>query len=192
MNVLARPVLLLAAAMALAAPPAMSQSQPTIKVPPKGGLIPSGPSSMTPRGPNGEIAGGPSGSAVRGPNSGFGPPTSSGAAAAAQPGYRANTRRSAYGAPTGHAFHYGGRTYYAVYAPAFVYPHGLAYRRWAVGAVLPAALLTKTYVYADYASLGLPRPGADRRWIRYGPDLLLVNVHTGAVVHSAHGAFEER
>jgi Ni/Co efflux regulator RcnB len=190
MNVPVRLVLLLAAAMALV-PPAMSQSQPTIKVPPKGGLIPSGPSSMTPRGPNGEITGGPSGSAVRGPNSGFGPPTASGAAAAAQPGYRPTGQSRANGAPTGHVFYYGGRSYYQVYAPVFVYPHGMAYRRWAVGAILPAVLMTSAYAYGDYAALGLPRPSG-QRWVRYGSDLLLVDAHSGAVIHSAHSVFQER
>ena len=190
MNVLARLVFLLATAAALTVT-APSEAQTIIKPPPKGGLIPSGPSSMSPRGPNGEVISGPSGSAVRGPNSGFAPSTPSDIAGA-QPGYRPPGQHRTYGAPTGHALYYGGRTYYAVYAPSFVYPQGWAYRRWAVGATLPPVFLTRTYAYADYASLGLPHPAAGRRWVRFGPDLLQVDTRTGAVVHAAHGVFEDR
>lgn len=69
MNVVVRSIFLFAAAMALT-PVGASDAQTTIKPPPKGGLIPTGPSSMEPRGPNGEVVSGPGGSAVRGPNSG--------------------------------------------------------------------------------------------------------------------------
>jgi Ni/Co efflux regulator RcnB len=190
MNVLLRLILLPAAAMALAAPPTVD-AQTIIKSPPRGGSIPSGPYSTAPRGANGEVLSGPGGAAVRGPNSGFAPSSSAGAAGPARR-YSGAVDHRDYGTPTGHAFHYGGRAYYGVYARTFAYPPGLAYRRWAVGAILPAVLLTRTYAYADYASLGLPPPSAGHRWVRYGPDLLLVDTHTGAVIRAAHGVFEER
>jgi Ni/Co efflux regulator RcnB len=186
MNILVRLVFLLAAV----APLTGSEAQTIIKPPPKGGLIPSGPSSMAPRGPNGEVISGPGGSAVRGPNSGFAPPN--GAVTERAPADNLPAQHRAYGAPTGHAFYYRGRTHYGVYAPVFTYPQGWAYRRWAVGAVLPAVFLTRAYAYPDYASLGLPRPASGQRWVRYGPDLLLVDTRTGAVVHAAHGVFVER
>jgi hypothetical protein len=189
MNILVRLAFLLAVAAALA-PPTGSEAQTTITPPPKGGLIPSGPYSMAPRGPNGEVISGPGGSAVRGPNSGFAPPD--GAATEAAPGAGPPARRRPYGATTGRAFYYRGRAYYGVYAPVFAYPQGWAYRRWAIGAVLPAVFLTRAYAYPDYASLGLPRPAPGQRWVRYGPDLLLVDTRTGAIVHAARGAFEER
>ena len=189
MNILVRLVFLLAAAAALA-PLTGSEAQTMIKPPPKGGLIPSGPYSMAPRGPNGEVISGPGGSAVRGPNSGFAPPN--GAVAEGASGDSPPAQHRADGAPTGHAFYYRGRAYYGVYAPAFAYPVGWAYRRWAVGAVLPAVFLTRAYAYPDYASLGLPRPAPGQRWLRYGPDLLLADTRTGAVVHAARGVFEER
>ena len=189
MNILVRLVFLLAATAALA-PLTGSEAQTIIKPPPKGGLIPSGPYSMAPRGPNGEVISGPGGSAVRGPNSGFAPPN--GAVTEGAPGDSAPAQHRAYGAPTGHAFYYRGRAYYGVYAPGFAYPQGWAYRRWAIGAVLPAVFLTRAYAYPDYASLGLPRPAPGQRWLRYGPDLLLADTRTGAVVHAARGVFEER
>jgi hypothetical protein len=100
--------------------------------------------------------------------------------------------RSAYGAPTGHAFYYGGRAHYGIYAPPFAYPTGWTYRRWGVGTVLPTVFLTKTYYYNDYAALGLPPPATGHRWVRYGPDLLMADIRTGAIIHTAHGVFEER
>jgi len=190
MNIPVRLAFLVAVAAALA-PLTGSEAQSIVTPPPKGGLIPSGPYGMAPRGPNGDVISGPGGSAVRGPNSGFAPPdgavTEGGAPGASPP-----ARRQAYGAPTGHAFYYRGRAYYGVYAPPFAYPPGRAYRRWAVGAVLPAMFLTRAYAYPDYASLGLPRPAPGQRWVRHGPDLLLVDTRAGAVVHAARGVFEER
>ena len=189
MNALAR-LLLLAAAIALTAP-AVSDAQTVIRSPPKGGLIPSGPYSMAPRGANGQVISGPGGSQVRGPNSGEIGRTPAAAPAATRPYGAGGVVHPAYGTPTGRAFYYGGRTYYGVYAPAFAYPPGWTYRRWAVGAVLPAVFLTKPYHYADYAALGLPHPAAGHQWVRYGPDLLMVDTRSGAVLHAAHGVFAE-
>jgi Ni/Co efflux regulator RcnB len=191
MNVLVRLVLLSATALALTTP-AMGEAQTAMKPPPKGGLIPSGPSSMAPRGPNGEVVSGPGGSAVRGPNSGEIGRRPSAATTAGASSRGGGVERRAYGAPTGRAFYYGGRAHYGVYAPAFAYPPGWSYRRWAVGTVLPAVFLTRPYDYADYAALGLPHPAAGHRWVRYGPDLLMADTRTGAIIHAAHGVFVER
>lgn len=85
------------------------------------------------------------------------------------------------GAP-GHQFTYHGRPFNRVHLAPFVYPNGWAYRRWAVGAVLPPLFLAPAYYYTDWATLGLEAPQPGFQWVRYGPDLLLVNVATGAVV----------
>jgi hypothetical protein len=85
------------------------------------------------------------------------------------------------GAP-GHQFTYHGRPFNRVHLAPFVYPNGWAYRRWAVGAVLPPLFLAPAYYYTDWATLGLEAPQPGFQWVRYGPDLLLVNVTTGAVV----------
>jgi hypothetical protein len=37
----------------------------------------------------------------------------------------------------------------------FVYPRGWAYRRWAIGAVLPPLFLAPAYFYSGWAALGL-------------------------------------
>ena len=71
----------------------------------------------------------------------------------------------------------------------FVYPAGHHYRRWAAGMVLPPLFLVPAYFYADWATLGLVAPEAGFQWLRYGPDLLLVNVTTGQVVDAVYGVF---
>jgi Ni/Co efflux regulator RcnB len=75
------------------------------------------------------------------------------------------------------------------FARPWVYPPGWGYRRWAVGAVLPALFLVPAYYYADWESVGLSPPPPGFQWVQYGPDLLLVNVTTGEVVDVAYGVF---
>ena len=77
-----------------------------------------------------------------------------------------------------------------IHAGPFHYPHGYAYRRWAVGHVLPRVFLAPAYYYPGYAALGLMAPPPDYQWIRYGPDLLLVDLATGNVVDIRYGVFD--
>ena len=93
--------------------------------------------------------------------------------------------------PGGHAqFIFRGRPFHPVpFARPWVYPAGWAYRRWAVGAILPPLFLVPDYYYTDYAALGFPPPDPGFQWVQYGPDLLLVNVATGQVVDVAYGVF---
>jgi len=74
-------------------------------------------------------------------------------------------------------------------APAYVYPRGYSYRYWRSGDVLPLLFLTAQYYFDNYAQLGLETPPPGYRWVRYGPDLLLVNVRTGSVEDVVYGAF---
>ena len=94
------------------------------------------------------------------------------------------------GPPGGHQFTWHGREFHRVHIAPFVYPGGWGYRRWAVGAVLPPLFLTPAYFYADWATLGLDPPQPGFQWVRYGPDLLLVNVTTGEVVETIPDVFE--
>lgn len=76
------------------------------------------------------------------------------------------------------------------YPHPWVYPSGYAYRLWVLGDVLPEVFWrTPTYYYADWALMGLPPPEPGFQYVEYGPDLLLVNVTTGAVVQVFPGAF---
>lgn len=77
----------------------------------------------------------------------------------------------------------------SLHVPVFRYPPGFAYRRWEPGAVLPPVFLAAPYFYDNWAALGLGPPPAGYRWVRYGPDLLLVNIATGRVADVVDGAF---
>src|SRR5258708_6220029 len=78
-------------------------------------------------------------------------------------------------------FTWHGRAFNRVHLAPFAYPSGWAYRRWAVGAILPPLFLAPAYYYGDWATLGLDPPMPGFQWVRYGPDLLLVNITTGEV-----------
>ncbi len=69
------------------------------------------------------------------------------------------------------------------------YPPGQRYRRWAIGGILPGLFLSSGYIYDDYWRLGLGGPPYGYHWVRYGPDLLLVEWRTGRVVDVIYGAF---
>ncbi len=69
------------------------------------------------------------------------------------------------------------------------YPRGYAYRRWSVGLFLPSLFLGGGYYFDDYDRLGLAGPPWGYRWVRYGPDLLLVEVGTGRIADVIYGAF---
>ena len=61
------------------------------------------------------------------------------------------------------------------------------YRSWAYrpvrsGFMLRPAFYSPRYVINDYGAFRLRSPGRYNRWIRYGDDLLLVNVRTGRVL----------
>jgi hypothetical protein len=70
------------------------------------------------------------------------------------------------------------------------YPHGYHYRRWHAGLLLPHVLFGSTYWFQDYYRYGLPHPPHSYRWVRYGPDLLLVNTHTGHIRDVRHGLLD--
>jgi hypothetical protein len=64
----------------------------------------------------------------------------------------------------------------------FVYPPGWGDRRWEVGAFLPPFFLVRDYWYPDWGLIGLPPPPPDYQWVRYGSDLLLVDLTSGEVI----------
>ena len=91
--------------------------------------------------------------------------------------------------PAGHFYHRG-NWFVRVHGPAFRYPHGWSHRTWRVGMVLPALFLAPDYYYDDYAPLGLQAPPPGYRWVRYGDDLLLVNLRTGSVEDVVYDVFD--
>jgi hypothetical protein len=91
--------------------------------------------------------------------------------------------------PGGAHFSFHGHDFQRVHIHPFIYPNGWAYRQWAVGAVLPPLFLTPDYYYPEWAQLGLEPPPPGAQWVRYGPDLLLVDTTTGQVIDTAYGVF---
>ncbi len=91
--------------------------------------------------------------------------------------------------PRGNQAFHRGQTITRVHGPAFVYPHGWHYRHWSVGGILPRLFLAETYWYADWGALGLQAPPPGYEWVRFGPDLILVNLTTGAIEDVIYGAF---
>lgn len=49
--------------------------------------------------------------------------------------------------------------------------------------------LSSSYYYDSYSRFGLDRPPPGYRWVRYGPDLVLVNVRTHRIRDVIYGAF---
>jgi Ni/Co efflux regulator RcnB len=91
--------------------------------------------------------------------------------------------------PHGGPLTFRGHEIHRAHLAPFVYPSGYRYQRWAGGMVLPPLFLAPAYFYADWAALGLVAPEAGFQWVRYGPDVLLVNVTTGEVVDAVYGVF---
>ena len=77
-----------------------------------------------------------------------------------------------------------------VHAGRYAWPHGYAYGRRAVGYIMPRPFLASTYYYSGWRALGLAAPLAGHQWVRYGEDLLLVQVATGRVVDVRYGVFD--
>lgn len=76
-----------------------------------------------------------------------------------------------------------------VYAPAYRYPRGYSYRQWRPGLILPSLFLGSSYYFDGFGDLGLSAPPYGYRWVRYGPDLVLVDVRSGRIRDVRHGIF---
>jgi len=91
--------------------------------------------------------------------------------------------------PRGNQFSHRGQYYSRIRGPAFSYPPGWQYRRWSIGARLAPVLLAPGFFYQDWAALGLQQPPPGYSWVRFGPDLLLVNLTTDEVEDVVYGVF---
>jgi Ni/Co efflux regulator RcnB len=70
---------------------------------------------------------------------------------------------------------------------AYVAPYrGWSYRPVTVGYRLRPVFYSPRYYIVDYGSYHLRAPARGLRWIRYGDDLLLVNIRTGRVLQVMH------
>jgi Ni/Co efflux regulator RcnB len=80
-------------------------------------------------------------------------------------------------------------TFRRIRAQAFRYPRGYHYRRWHRGSILPRLFLSSLYFWTNWAALGVGPPPPGYVWVRYGPDLLLVNRYNGRIADVIYGAF---
>ena len=63
------------------------------------------------------------------------------------------------------------------------------YRPVTVGFRLQPTFYGSRYFVTDYSAYQLRAPGRFQRWIRYGDDLLLVNVRNGRVLQVVHNRY---
>jgi hypothetical protein len=94
-----------------------------------------------------------------------------------------------YQKPRPTQYFWRGRWFNRIRAPSFAYPPGYHYRIWRPRERLPALFLAAQFFYDNFAAFGLETPPPGYRWVRYGPDLLLVNVRTNEVEDVVHVAF---
>lgn len=73
--------------------------------------------------------------------------------------------------------------------PAYVGPRGYSYRPVAVGHRLAPAYYGSRYRVTNYQRYRLPAPGYNNRWVRYGNDVVLVNVRSGSILRVYAGFF---
>lgn len=97
--------------------------------------------------------------------------------------------RAAYHRPRADQWYHNGQWVGRVRAGSYSYPSGWSYRVWYGGQILPALFLTSAYYYTDVGPLGLEIPPPGYQWIRFGPDLMLVNISTGAIEQVDYGVF---
>ncbi len=72
----------------------------------------------------------------------------------------------------------------------YYYPHGYNYRRWSIGLYLPSAYWGHRYWWVnDWQLWGLPSYHPGYRWIRVGPDAILVSTVNGRIVAIRHNIF---
>ena len=72
--------------------------------------------------------------------------------------------------------------------PAYVGPRGYAYRPVSVGYRFQPSYYSSRYIIADPYRYRLPRVTGANRWVRYGNDVVLVNIRTGRVLE-VHNRF---
>jgi Ni/Co efflux regulator RcnB len=61
--------------------------------------------------------------------------------------------------------------------------------RYSIGDSFPEQFWIQQYFINDFAGYGLQAPPPGYQWVRFGPDLMLVNLGNGAIAQVAYGAF---
>jgi Ni/Co efflux regulator RcnB len=91
--------------------------------------------------------------------------------------------------PRARAYVYHGQSLAPFHAARYRWPANTHYRRYTVGLRFPLALLVAGYLISNWADYGLAEPQEGYQWVRYGPDVLMVDQDTGEVGDAAYGTF---
>lgn len=68
-------------------------------------------------------------------------------------------------------------------------PRGYRYRPISVGYRFAPAYYSRGYWINNYDYYRLPPPGHGRRWVRYGNDVVLINISNGITIRVLNGFF---
>ena len=93
--------------------------------------------------------------------------------------------------PSGRVFVYQGQRMRRFVADPYYWPPGLAYQHFDVGQRIAHVFWRPTRFLEDYADYGLADPPYGFEWVRYGPDVLLIDLGTGIVGQAVYGVFDE-
>jgi Ni/Co efflux regulator RcnB len=107
-----------------------------------------------------------------------------GAASAHQGGHDRHHRAEAR-----HERHHDARRHHRGWAAYSAPYRGWVYRPVTVGYRLRPAFYGTRYIISDFGAFRVRAPGRYQRWIRYGDDLLLVNIRTGRVLQVIVGRY---
>jgi Ni/Co efflux regulator RcnB len=91
--------------------------------------------------------------------------------------------------PRARAYVYHGQSLAPFHAARYRWPANTRYRRYTVGLRFPLELLVADYLISNWADYGLVEPQEGYQWVRYGPDVLMVDEDTGEVGDAAYGTF---
>jgi Ni/Co efflux regulator RcnB len=89
------------------------------------------------------------------------------------------------------AYRAGGAAHPRVSAEPYRYPPDVSYRFYRRGEQFPGALLIDAYLIEDVLGLGLAEPPHGDRWVRFGPDAVLVDPNSGQVLDVVYGVFDD-
>ncbi|HEY5072406.1 MAG TPA: RcnB family protein [Caulobacteraceae bacterium] len=91
----------------------------------------------------------------------------------------------------GRSYVYNGESHPSLAAGNYDWPSGEGYQSLSVGDYLPPSFWSPDYFVEDYSYYGIAAPAPDYGWVRYGPDLVLIQLDTGAIAQEVPGVFEE-
>jgi hypothetical protein len=91
----------------------------------------------------------------------------------------------------GSSYAYNGRSYSSFDGGGYAWPAGYGYAPLLVGAYLAPIFWQPDYFVLDYGYFGLAPPPPGYAWIRYGPDLLMIQLGGGQIGQVIHGFYYE-